>query len=255
MRQQILLGLALLSLGLTPILVNADTLRLKNGTVIKGKVVGFSGGAFTVALDLGTSSSQSKAIIDVNDVENIEFDNRDTNRDQASNRETPRNNSTVPARRDEEPLRPPVNNKPATTSSSVPVSTRSASNAAPASNAAAKELTATVSAKEDWTYANVIIRRGDRIKLNASGKVKIGTNRESGPEGIELEDKGKLLLDRPTGALIAVIGDDNDDFIFVGRDGEFVAARDGKLFLSVNEGDLSDNNGTFNVKVRIEPGR
>jgi PA-IL-like protein len=249
MRKQILLGLALLSLGLAPILVNADTLRLKNGTVIKGKVVGFSGGSFTVALDLGGSSSQSRAIIDVSDVEAIEFDGREANRDQATIRETPRTSTapTTPPRREEE-SRPPVSNKPSVPVT-TPVSTRNNS------NSSAKELNATVSAKEDWTYANVIIRRGDRIKLNATGKVKISPNRESGPEGVELDDKGKLLLDRPTGALIAVIGDDNDDFIFVGRDGEFVAPRDGKLFLSVNEGDLSDNTGTFNVKVKIEPSR
>jgi len=39
------------------------------------------------------------------------------------------------------------------------------------------------------------------------------------------------------------IGDDNDDFIFVGRSRDFVAQRDGVLFLGVNEGNLSDNSG------------
>jgi hypothetical protein len=62
----------------------------------------------------------------------------------------------------------------------------------------------------------------------------------------------------PTGGLIAVIGDDNDNFIFIGKTGEFVAQRSGRLFLSVNEGNLKDNAGTFSARVEIElttPGR
>ena len=57
----------------------------------------------------------------------------------------------------------------------------------------------------------------------------------------------------PTGALIAVIGDDNNDFIYIGAEREFTAQRDGALFLGVNEGDLSDNSGSFTVKIEIRP--
>jgi hypothetical protein len=49
-----------------------------------------------------------------------------------------------------------------------------------------------------------------------------------------------------------VIGDDNDDFIFVGRSRDFVAQRDGVLFLGVNEGNLSDNSGLFEVVIEAE---
>jgi len=51
--------------------------------------------------------------------------------------------------------------------------------------------------------------------------------------------------------LIAVIGDDNNDFIYVGSEREFTATRDGALFLGVNEGNLNDNSGTFDVKIEI----
>ena len=51
----------------------------------------------------------------------------------------------------------------------------------------------------------------------------------------------------PTGALIAVIGDDNDDFISIG------ARRDGVLFLGINEGNLSDNTGAYDVVIEAEP--
>jgi hypothetical protein len=57
----------------------------------------------------------------------------------------------------------------------------------------------------------------------------------------------------PTGALIAVIGDDNNDFIYIGRERTFIAQRDGALFLGLNEGDLSDNTGAFDVRIEISP--
>ena len=65
-------------------------------------------------------------------------------------------------------------------------------------------------------------------------------------------DSDKLMRNQPTGGLIAVIGDDNDDFIFVGRSRDFVAQRDGVLFLGVNEGNLSDNSGLFEIVIEAE---
>ena len=58
----------------------------------------------------------------------------------------------------------------------------------------------------------------------------------------------------PTGGLIGVIGDDNDDFIFIGARREFVSQRDGVLFLGVNEGDLADNKGSYDVTIEAEAG-
>jgi hypothetical protein len=69
----------------------------------------------------------------------------------------------------------------------------------------------------------------------------------------DLEDNEKLLKSVPTGALIAVIGDDNNEFIYVGAEREFTASRDGALFLGLNEGNLNDNSGSFDVKVEISP--
>lgn len=229
--------------------VNADTIKLKNGTVVKGKVISFASGSFTVALDLGTSS-QSKVILDTRDVETIEFDGRG---DDTSNVSSVRENNIPRPSAPDDDTGHRANNAP---SRPTPVVTKPITNNSPTTTSTAvKEIATQVTAKDDWSYANLTVRRGDRIRLTASGKVKLSSSRESGPEGIELEDKNKLILDKPTGSLIAVIGDDNDDFIHIGREGEFVAKRDGKLFLSVNEGDLSDNSGQFSVQVRIEPAR
>jgi hypothetical protein len=124
-------------------------------------------------------------------------------------------------------------------------------------NAAVREADVVVQAKNDWTSTQLQVQRGARIRVSAVGTVQLDKTgqRVASPAGIEAADRGKLLPDHPTGALIAVIGDDNDDFIFVGQQGEFVATRDGLLFLSINEGELSDNMGAFNVHVVVEQPR
>lgn len=67
-----------------------------------------------------------------------------------------------------------------------------------------------------------------------------------------MSDSERLMRNEPTGALIAVVGDDNDDFILIGTRRDFVAQRDGVLFLGINEGDLNDNTGTYDVVIEAE---
>jgi hypothetical protein len=105
-----------------------------------------------------------------------------------------------------------------------------------------------------WTNSGWVVKKGQKIKITAVGQISLGRGKSSSPSGIyELEDNAKLLKSVPTGALLAVIGDDNNDFIYIGSSREFVAERDGALFLGVNEGDLNDNSGSFDVKIEIIP--
>jgi hypothetical protein len=67
-----------------------------------------------------------------------------------------------------------------------------------------------------------------------------------------IQDDDKLMRNEATGALIAVIGDDNDDFLLIGPRRDFVAQRDGVLFLGVNEGDLGDNTGSYDIVIEAE---
>jgi hypothetical protein len=98
-----------------------------------------------------------------------------------------------------------------------------------------------------------VVRRGQRLRITASGRVNLGNNRFSTPDGLpNIVDRDKLMRNQPTGGLIGVIGDDNDEFIFVGSSRDFVAQRDGVLFLGVNEGNLSDNTGVFEVVIEAE---
>jgi hypothetical protein len=98
-----------------------------------------------------------------------------------------------------------------------------------------------------------VVRKGQRLRISASGRVSLGRGRFSTPGGLaNVQDADKLMRNEATGALIAVIGDDNDDFILIGPRREFVAQRDGVLFLGVNEGDLTDNTGSYDIVIEAE---
>jgi hypothetical protein len=105
-----------------------------------------------------------------------------------------------------------------------------------------------------WTNSGWVVKKGQRIRITGSGSVSLGKNHSSTPSGMpDLDDPDKLLKGVPTGALLAVIGDDNNDFIYIGGSREFTAARDGALYLGINEGNLKDNNGAYDVKIEILP--
>src|SRR5882672_438085 len=56
----------------------ADTIRLKDGNVIRGQVIGFKDQQFTVLVGSGAQGRRSRTLIYVEDVESIEFDSATT---------------------------------------------------------------------------------------------------------------------------------------------------------------------------------
>jgi hypothetical protein len=104
------------------------------------------------------------------------------------------------------------------------------------------------------TASGLVVRRGQRLRISATGRIALGEGRFSTPIGLpRVVDTNKRMRNEPMGMLIAVIGDDNDEFIAVGANREFYAPRDGRLFLRINEDNLSDNTGSFDVLIEYEP--
>jgi small nuclear ribonucleoprotein (snRNP)-like protein len=226
--------------------VFADTIRLKNGSVIKGQVVGFNDQQFIVLIT-SSRGRQSKMMIYMEDVESIEFDsakNTPTNDDNSNN-----NNSTNTQ---------PTNKSPSNVNTSYPPTTNDNSTTNNQSKNSGFIPIKTVKVLADntnngWTSSGYVVRRGQKIRITTSGRIGLGSGRYSSPGGIStLPDKDKLMQKESTGGLIAVIGDDNNDFIFLGARREFRADRDGILFLGVNEGNLNDNTGFFEAVIEIE---
>ena len=228
--------------------VAADTIRLKDGSVIRGQVVGFKDQQFTVLIGSGSQGRRSRTLIYVEDVESIEFDSATTGGPTGlanEDRPAPDNTST--------PDYQPPRNQPARPSTSVPSTTN-----VPTSNAPTF-FTIKVSVRADnanngWTNTGLVVRKGQRLRISSTGRVSLGGGRFSTPNGIPGADNDKLMRNEATGSLIAVIGDDNDDFLVIGTRRDFVAQRDGVLFLGVNEGNLNDNTGTYDVVIEAEAG-
>jgi hypothetical protein len=233
----------------------ADTIRLKDGSVLKGKVISYNQRKFTIVVYIGSSSSQH--VISVEDIESVEFDSGDAGavsrvESQAANPPSVTAPPRAETQRENIPANLPTDGPGGREESKATPETEATPNEANTGAVAAiAEKTVSVAAAADWTSTEIRVQRGQRIVITASGEVDLGDNQRTGPEGISIPDNRKLITTRPTGALIAVIGDDNDDFIFVGKSTEFVAPHNGILFLSVNEGTLKDNTGAFVARVKV----
>jgi hypothetical protein len=228
--------------------VLADTIRLKDGSVIRGQIVSFKNEQFTIVVGSGTRGRKSQITVYMEDVDSIEFDSAGN----ASNTSGPSDNTT--SNNTQPSYQPPTNTQPANSQPSYTPPQPNTNNTAPAPTFFQINVRVRAdNASNGWTNTGLVVRRGQRLRITASGRVSLGNNRFATPDGLpNIPDRDKLMRNQPTGGLIAVIGDDNDDFIFVGRSRDFVAQRDGVLFLGVNEGNLSDNSGMFEIVIEAE---
>jgi hypothetical protein len=274
----------------------ADTIRMKDGQVIRGQIVAFRDQQFTVLLgSAGRGGRRSRVTLFMEDVESIEFDSAggtdassptasgDDNSNQTAETgrtQSPPPRQTEPPRQSEprredsrqqqqqsqqQSQRPPVLGNDSGTSSN---SGRTTGSAGPASNTTqtpargggdspffpVRVRVRADNAANGWTDSGLMVRKGQRLRITATGRVSLGEGRFSTPTGLpRVVDTEKLMRNEPTGTLIAVIGDDNDEFIAIGANREFYAPRDGRLFLGVNEGKLDDNTGSYDALIEVEP--
>ncbi len=219
----------------------ADTIHLKDGSVIRGQIISFKNEQFTILVGSGARGRKSQITVYMEDVDWIEFDNAGNSAGDTSG----------PVQTQPTNTQRPSNTEPTYT---PPSSTSNTNNsAAPPTFFQVNVRVRADNTSNGWTNSGLVVRRGQRLRITASGRVNLGANRTSPPDGLpSIPDRDKLMRNQPTGALIAVIGDDNDDFILIGRSKDFVAQRDGVLFLGVNEGNLSDNSGSFDVVIEAE---
>ena len=219
---------AIAIVGLLSVAALADTVRLKDGSVIRGQIVGFKDQQFTIVVGSGTKGRYNRITIYTEDVETIEFDGQvaDNGNNGGGNNNGGNNNGG--------------NNNGGGTNASDRFL-----------NFQARVLADNTA--NGWTNTGIVLRLGQRIRINATGTVALSrTTTNVTPAGLPtLRDPRKLMPNDPTGGLIAVIGDNNDDFIFIGRNREFIAQQDGVLFLGINEDYLNDNSGAFSTNIEV----
>jgi hypothetical protein len=235
----------------------ADTIRLKDGSVIRGQVIGFKDQQFTVLVGAGARGRRSRITLYMEDVESIEFEavTASAGGDTGSGPDMSNDETNVPSVQEARtpPPRTSTRTQPPPQTSTT---ARQPANSTTTSSPTFFQINTRVrgdATTNGWTNSGLVVRRGQRLRISATGRVLLGGGRVATPAGLAaVPDNDKLMRNDPTGGLIAVIGDDNDEFLFIGRSREFTAQRDGVLFLGVNEGNLNDNTGAFDVVVEAE---
>jgi hypothetical protein len=183
----------------------ADTIYLRGGTTLRGNVLGFINGRFAIQLTANATFTVNPSI----------------NRNQSN---YPSN--TTPTTRTASAgevvfLRPRDIDR-------IEIDGRSLD------DARYQIRTVDVSLGSDWIDTGVDLKRGERVRVDASGIINVG-RRRIGPAGTNTTDPSAPLPRAPEGELIGVIGNDYDSpIIELGANREFVAERDGRLYLTPN---------------------
>ncbi len=230
-----------------------DTIRLKDGSIIKGRIVSFGGGKFVILVGDGTR--QRTLNYSAGEVESIAFDGgaMPTASNSTPNNSAPNNGGST--------IITVGQNAPQVSSTTATVTGAPAKiiSNPPTVSTSPKPIEVGVKVLADntangWTNSGWVVRKGQKIRITGTGRISLGGGRYATPGGIaSLPDKDKLMQKEATGGLIAVIGDNNNDFIYIGDSREFTATQDGALFLGINEGNLTDNSGVFDIKIEISP--
>ena len=104
----------------------------------------------------------------------------------------------------------------------------------------------------NWIDSGIDLRSGEQVQVNASGIILAGRSRIT-PDGLRTPDPSAPLPRAPEGMLIGAIGNDPDSPILeLGTSRQFVADKDGRLFLTSNRGSYTDARGSFTVQIRRE---
>ena len=111
--------------------------------------------------------------------------------------------------------------------------------------------TITVPARQRWTPTGIAIRRGETLTITADGEIRIGPNPDdrATPDGIVNQrfDSGAPIPRTLAGALIGRIG--NGQPFGIGRNMQVPAPAAGALFLGINDSNVADNDGAFQVTI------
>lgn len=98
---------------------------------------------------------------------------------------------------------------------------------------------------------DVDLARGQRIHLRVSGRVTLGPFVGStGPNGVEGYPNFRFVSSFPLGSLIGRF--DQGEWFLVGAERTITAPEGGTLILKINDNDVGNNDGTFDVAYTID---
>ena len=110
--------------------------------------------------------------------------------------------------------------------------------------------TLVIQANETWTDTGIQIKPSQYVRLKVdSPEINLGSLGKVGPSGTSKNDLRKPARDCATGAVIARIG---QELFCIEHGRSFTSANAGRLFIGLNEDNVTDNRGSFVVKVFIQ---
>ena len=136
--------------------VLADTIRLKDGSVIRGQIISFKNEQFTILVGAGARGRKSRITVYMEDVDSIEFDNAGNVSGPADDNSS---NSNQPVY--QPPTNPQTNNQPV-----YQPPTNTNTNTQPSPNPTFFQINVKVRADNSsngWTNSGLVVRRGQRF--------------------------------------------------------------------------------------------
>jgi hypothetical protein len=107
----------------------------------------------------------------------------------------------------------------------------------------------TVSSRQLWTPTGLMVRRGERLSLHATGQIRLSdAGLTASPDGSGQTDPGAPLQQTFSGALIGRIN--NTRPFPIGTQTEIEMPESGQFILGINDSVLTDNDGAFRVEIR-----
>lgn len=131
-----------------------------------------------------------------------------------------------------------------------------AATAGQADGAAGNGTTVTVEATQRWTDANLDVRQGDVLAVEARGDIQMSgdSNDTATPRGSRTgRGAQQAPVSAVAGALIARIGGGAP--FLIGDQATVTAPASGRLELGVNDDHLEDNRGQFQVRISVQQQR
>ena len=195
--------------------LSADTIWLRDGRRLQGQLVSIRNGIVEVEVQRGFFGRE-RTRFNQSEILRIEFD-------EASRPDSGYNNNSGGSGGSTAPTRP----------------------------GGLRERSVVVNGSEGWRDTGLIVRSGQSVYFEATGRVRWGPGRQDGPDGERgsPRNENRPMPNRPAAALIGRIGESNDYF-FIGVDTEAIRVRDsGRLYLGINDDFLQDNTGSFRVTV------
>lgn len=191
--------------------LSADTLVMRNGDRVQGQLISVRDGVVEFEAQRGFFGRE-RVRVDLAEITRIEFDR--FNRPGNDNNDRPRENGAS---------RP----------------------------GGMRERSLVVNASEPWRDTGIVVRAGQTVYFEASGKVRWGPGRQDGPDGEHNSPRNdaRPMPNRPAAALIGRVGESNDYFFIGGDTGAIRVRGNGRLYLGINDDYLRDNSGAFRVTV------